>query len=83
MKTSKSTGSDGLTAEFLKFFWNNLKYFIISAINGILIKKEQLQISQRLGIISRLPKGDKTRQFMKNLRPITLLNGSFIRLYKL
>lgn len=83
MKTSKSTGSDGFTAEFLKFFWNNLKYFIISAINGILIKKEQLQISQRLGIISRLPKGDKTRQFMKNLRPITLLNVSFIRLYKL
>lgn len=46
MKTSKSTGSDGFTAEFLKFFWNNLKYFLISAINGILIKKTITNITE-------------------------------------
>lgn len=34
----------------------------------------QLPVSQRLGIISCLPKGDKPRQFLKNWRPITLLN---------
>lgn len=73
MKTNKSPGSDGFTAEFLNFFWNDLKYFIISAINDIFIQK-QLPISQRLGIISCLPKGDKPRQFLKNWRPITLLN---------
>lgn len=83
MKTSKSTGSDGLTAEFLKFFWNNLKYFIISAINGILIKKTITNITEAWYNFSFTKGGDKTRQFMKNLRPITLLNGSFIRLYKL
>ena len=31
-------------------------------------------ITQRLGIISCLPKGDKPRQFLNNWRPITLLN---------
>ena len=73
MKNNKSPGSDGFTAEFFKFFWPDLKFFIISAINDIFIQK-QLPISQRLGIISCLPKGDKPRQFLKNWRPITLLN---------
>ena len=35
---------------------------------------KELPISQRLGIISCLPKGDKPRQYLKNWRPITLLN---------
>lgn len=33
-----------------------------------------MPISQRLGIISCIPKGDKPRQYLKNWRPITLLN---------
>ena len=45
----------------------------MSAIHCIYRKKE-LPISQRLGIISCLPKEDKPRQFLKNWRPITLLN---------
>ena len=45
----------------------------MSAIHFIYRKKE-LPISQRLGIITGLPKGDKPRQFLKNWRPITLLN---------
>ena len=45
----------------------------MSAIHCIYRKKD-LPISQRLGIISCLPKGDKPRQFLKNWRPFTLLN---------
>lgn len=73
MKNNKSPGSDGYTAEFLNFFWKDLKHFVVRAINCIFFKKE-LPISQRLGVISCLPKGDKPRQFLKNWRPITLLN---------
>lgn len=73
MKNNKSPGSDGYTVEFFKFFWVDLKEFILKSINCIFSKKE-LPISQRLGIISCLPKGDKPRQFLKNWRPITLLN---------
>ena len=43
------------------------------AITCIFYKKE-LPISQRLGIISCLPKGDKPREYLENWRPITLLN---------
>ena len=46
---------------------------IMRAINCIYRKKE-LPISQRLGIISCIPKGDKPRHFFKKWRPITLLN---------
>ena len=73
MKNNKSPGSDGFTAEFFKFFWNDLKTFILRAIHCIFTKRE-FPISLRLGIISCLPKGDKPRQDLKNWRPITLLN---------
>lgn len=78
MKNNKSLGSDGFTVEFFKFFWKDFKHYIVSVVNHIFVKKE-LPISQRLGIITCLPKGDKPRQYLKNWRPITLLNV----LYKL
>ena len=73
MKNNKSPGSDGYTAEFFKFFWIDLKDFIVRAVNDVFINKK-LPVSQCLGIITCLPKGDKPRQFIKNWRPITLLN---------
>lgn len=57
MKNNKSPGSDGYTAEFCKFFWSDIKNYVVRAINCIFLKKE-LPVSQQLGIISCLPKGD-------------------------
>ena len=73
MKNNKSPGSDGFTAEFYKFFWKDLRTYISKAINQIFIQ-QQFPVSQRLEIISCLPIGDKPRQYLKNWRPITLLN---------
>ena len=76
MKNNKSPGSDGFTVEFFKFFYNDLKVFIQRAINeGYRIGK--LSATQRQGIITCLPKGDKPREFLKNWRPITLLNVTY------
>ena len=33
MSNNKSPGSDGFTSEFLKFFWKDLKYFIVESLN--------------------------------------------------
>ena len=41
-------------------------------VNFKILKYKKLPISQRLGVISCLPKGDKLRQYLKNWRPITL-----------
>ena len=73
MKNNKSPGSDGFTVEFFKFFYNDLKVFIRKSINEG-YREGKLSITQRQGIITCLPKGDKPKQFLKNWRPITLLN---------
>ena len=73
MKNNKSPGIDGFTSEFFKFFYTDIKIFIKRAINeGYLVGK--LSISQRQGLITCLPKGDKPKQYLKNWRPITLLS---------
>ena len=73
-----SPGSTGFTGNFFKFFWRDIKFFVIESINyGY--EHHSLSISQRLGILTLIPKGDKDKLYLKNWRPLTLLNT----LYKL
>ena len=76
MESGKSPGTDGLPAEFYKMFWNDLSTFLIDALN-MSFSKGYLSISQRRGLITLLPKKNKPRQYLKNWRPITLLNCDY------
>jgi len=73
MKNDKSPGTDGFSAEFFKFFWRELNAFLLRSINEA-YETNSMSISQTQGIITMLPKQDKPKQFLKNLRPISLLN---------
>ena len=73
MKNNKSPGSDGFPAEFFKFFWKDLGHFILRSINESYDVGE-FSCTQRQGIITCLPKSDRDKHFLKNWRPITLLN---------
>ena len=73
MKNDKSPGSDGFTTEFFKMFWKDLKSFILRSLNYAFISGS-LSITQKQGIITCIPKENKPRQFLQNLRPLTLLN---------
>ena len=73
MKNNKSPGQDGFTVEFFRFFWQYLKTFIIRSLNFAYFTGELSQ-SQKLGIITLIPKGNKPRHLLKNWRPISLLN---------
>ena len=73
MKNNKCPGIDGFPAEFFKFFWGQLKFFVLRAIN-FAYESELMTTTMRTCIISCLPKGDKPRQFLKNWRPISLLS---------
>ena len=75
-KNGKTPGTDGLTAEFYKFFWNDIKDLLLSSINFAL-QYGCLSTEQRRGIISLLPKKDKDRLYLKNWRPISLLNVDY------
>ena len=73
MKNDKSPGLSGFSAEFLKVFWKHLGQFVLRSINyGYAIGK--LSESQRQGIITYIPKENKPKQFLKNWRPLTLLD---------
>ena len=73
MKNSKTPGNDGFTAEFFKFFWIDLKIFILNSLNyGY--KTGSLSSTQKQGIITCLPKPNKSTFYLKNWRPISLLN---------
>ena len=78
MKNNKTPGIDGFPAEFLKMFWCKLKSLITRALNHC-YRKGELSVRLRHAIINCIPKGNKTRIFLKNWRPISLLSV----LYKL
>lgn len=76
LSKDKSPGTDGFSVNFFKFFWRHLGGFLVRSLNrgyqtGLLSK------SQRQGIITLIPKGNKPRQIIQNWRPISLLNTSY------
>ena len=76
LKNNKSPGTDGFTSEFYKFFWPELKSDMTSSFNYA-FQNGTLSISQRGGIISLIPKKDKDRTLLENLRPISLLSVDY------
>ena len=73
MNNGKSPGSDGLTTEFFKIFWNSIKIYYINSINYS-YANGNLTDMQKQGVITLLPKKDKNLSSLNNWRPISLLN---------
>ena len=73
MKNEKSPGISGFAAEFFKVFWKDIGQFVLRSLNYGYIKGE-LSISQKQGVITCIPKENKPKLYLKNWRPITLLD---------
>ena len=83
MKNGSSPGSDGLTLEFFKVFWNKIKAPLIRSFNDS-FNKGEMSYTQRQGIIILLHKGkDLSRDHLNNWRPITLSNTDYKILAKI
>ena len=73
MKNNKTPGIDGFPAEFFKLFWKNLSHWILKALNQC-FEKGTFTISLRQCIITCLPKKGKSREFLKNWPPLSMLS---------
>ena len=73
MENDKLPGNDGLSKEFYETFWTDIKTFFISSIKKSKEIKE-LCPSQRQAVIKLIEKKGRDKRFIKNWRPISLLN---------
>ena len=76
MKNNKSPGSDGLTTEFYKIFWRDLRKYYTDSINYSYEMGSLTQL-QKQGIINVIPKKDKELTNLNNWRPLSLLNTDY------
>ena len=73
---NKTPGTDGLPAEFYRFFWPDICHELLASYN-FASQHGMLSISQRRVIISLIPKKSKDKTILENLRPISLLNVDY------
>ena len=76
MKKQRAPGPDGLPVEFYQAFWNEIKEPLFQCYTYC-FEKGSLHSTAREGILNLIPKGTKDSRFLKNLRPITLLNADY------
>ena len=74
--TNKSPGIDGLPVEFYQTFWSVLKDELEEISNLIYIQQQNLNTSQRTGVITLTHKKDE-KENLENWRPITLLCADY------
>ena len=83
LNNDSAPGSDGLTTDFYKVFWNKIKLPLFDSFKYAL-ETGELSISQRRGIITLLHKGGELdKNNLSNWRPITLLNTDYKILSKI
>ena len=76
MECNTTPGSDGLPADFYKVFWNDIAEYFLKLISYA-YQMGQMSITQRRGIVKLIPKKDAEPYFIKNWRPISLLNCDY------
>ena len=76
LKNGKSPGTDGFSPDFYKMFWTDINMLVYDSILYAQIKGE-LSIEQKRGILKLIPKKDKNSCFLKNWRPISILNTDY------
>ena len=76
MPSNKTPGPDGLSANFFKMFFGRFKLILLNAYQEA-FSMGRLHFTARFGYLSLIPKGDKSRKFLKDWRLIALLNTEY------
>ena len=73
MSNNKTPRNDGLSKEFCETFWEDIKDVFINLLKQAKIEGS-LSILQRQAVTKLLEKKDKDKRYIKNWKPISLLN---------
>ena len=73
MHKGKSPGNDGLTLGLYMIAWKCIKKDLVKSLQGS-IRVGELSAPQKQSVIRLIEKPDKDPKFVKNWRPISLLN---------
>jgi len=76
LPNNKSPGSDGLTTNFYKFFWIDIKDILFDSYIYS-FKNKTLTQEQKIGILNLIPKENKDLRLLANWRPVSLLNTDY------
>ena len=76
MSNSKTPGQDGIPVDFYKVFWSKIKDIFYDMVLEN-FEQEELHPTARKGILNLIPKANKDTRYIRNLRPITLLNTDY------
>ena len=76
MEGNKTPGTDGLPVEFYKVFWKDVGELLVNSLNYY-YASGKLSVTQRRGVIKLIPKKDTELNYVKNWRPISLLNCDY------
>ena len=76
MNNNKTPGQDGIPVDFYKVFWRKLQPPFMEMLLYS-YEKGLLHPTAREGILNLIPKEGKDSRYIKNLRPITLLNVDY------
>lgn len=76
LSLNKAPGSDGLTGDFYRHFWVDLKDLLLQVFNEI-FETCVLPPTMRHGVIVSIPKPGKDPRIIDNRRPITLRNSDY------
>ncbi len=82
LPNGKTPGTDGLSTDFYKFWWSQIKDLVHESLTTA-FTSGRLSVEQRRGVITLIPKKGKDGRFLKNWRPISLLNTDYKILTKL
>lgn len=75
LSKNKSPGMDGLTGEFYKTFWKDIKKLVIDSFNEAFINGELSETHKQIIISLIFKKGE--RFLLKNYRPLSLSNVDY------
>ena len=76
MPSQKSPGSDGLPIEFYKIFWDDIGNLVVNSFNYA-FQCGHISDEQGRACITLIPKQYKDPRYIKNWRPISLLNADY------